>query len=468
MKKNLLYLCLTLLIAVIFFAFAESCKQYSVPSEEEMNIEQEEKDEDIDLEEDKERDIDLADPGDTIITYIDSPGIGEIAVRIAVPEIPRYSEGAPIVFDVSTWFVPLAGFHMKFDATRIGAINILHLWPGKEDPDTGAKSEGTNDFGGTDAIASLRDAILFASGKIPDVNGYYLDELISINPLFDNIGLYASSHSGVVATNVLAYSGKDLETVKYFIGRENPTIPEMYPLEIGHFDERRNPVYNPFYDQSGYTPISIEVDYSTLGWIQNEDYPEGRPYHFVPNGDDYIQDGKGPTIWGKRYFSTPLTQALLDNGVFTLETWPEGVATPQETMDIWPYRTTVYNYEKIKENLSDLKVMLVFASDDHVQSAIDKPHIHQAYDGFHEKAGLWTRLNPDLAYARYMNESFMEKFSDNPANQEPGDWNKSRFWGHPYSNDTIEPMSLAAMAEMADRIQADQWSPDLEEVLFDY
>jgi len=67
-----------------------------------------------------------------------------------------------------------------------------------------------------------------------------------------------------------------------------------------------------------------------------------------------------------------------------------------------------------------------------------------------------------------MNESFMEKFSDNPANQEPGDWNKSRFWGHPYSNDTIEPMSLAAMAEMADRIQADQWSPDLEEVLFDY
>ncbi|GAG92205.1 unnamed protein product, partial [marine sediment metagenome] len=51
---------------------------------------------------------------------------------IAVPEIPRYGEGAPIVFDVSTWFVPMAEFHMKFDATKIGAVNIFHLWPGKE------------------------------------------------------------------------------------------------------------------------------------------------------------------------------------------------------------------------------------------------------------------------------------------------------------------------------------------------
>lgn len=455
-------------MVVVFSAYAASCKQYSILSQGEIVPGQEEQDEDIDLGEDEKIDINMAGPGDTLITYIESPGIGEIAIRIAVPEVPRYSEGAPIVFDVSTWFVPLAGFHMKFDATRIGAINIFHLWPGKEDPDTGTRSEGINDFGGSDALASLRDAILFTSGKIPDVNGYYLDELISIKPLFGNIGLYASSHSGVVATNVLAYFGQDLNQVRYLIGRENPTIPEMYPLEIGHFDERRNPVYNPFYDPSGYTSTSIKVDYSTLGWIQNEDYPEGRPYHFVPNGDDYIQDGKGPTMWGKRYFSTPLTQALLDNGVFTLETWPEDVAASQETMDVWPYRTTVYNYEKIKEKLPELKVMLVFASDDHVQSAVDKPHIHQAYDGFYKKAGLWTRLNPDLAYAQAMNESFIEKFSDNNANEGPDDWNESRFWGHPYSNDTIEPMSLAAMAEMADRVQADQWSPDLEGVLFDY
>jgi len=457
MKKNLLYICLVFLLFIFFFTISATCGQCGISSEE-----------DAYPEEDEEEDLDTADAGDTIITYINSSGIGEIAVMIAVPKTPRYSDGAPIVFDVSTWFVPIARFHMKFDATKIGAINIFHLWPGKEDPDTGARSEGVNDFGGPDALASLRDAVLFASGEIPDVNGRYLDELISINPLFGNIGLYASSHSGVAATNALAYFGKDLDPVKYLIGRENPTIPEMYPLEIGHFNERRNPVYNPFYDPSGYSPISIKVDYSTLSWIQNEDYPEGRPYHMVPNGSDYIQDGKGPTMWDKRYFSTPLTQALLDNGVFTPETWPEDVATPQETMDVWPYRTTVYNYQTIKEKLPELKIMLVFASDDHVQAAIDKPHIHQAYDGFCKTAGLWTRLNPDMAYAQAMDEGFIEKFSDNPANEEPDDWGKSRFWGHPYSNQTIEAMSLAAMAEMADRTQADQWSSNLEKTLFDY
>lgn len=67
-----------------------------------------------------------------------------------------------------------------------------------------------------------------------------------------------------------------------------------------------------------------------------------------------------------------------------------------------------------------------------------------------------------------MDENFKDKFSDNPANEEPDDWSKSRFWGHPFSNQTIEAMSLAAMAEMADRVQENQWSPDLEKTLFDY
>ena len=99
MKKNLLYICLALLISILILTFTAACSRCSLSSEE-----------DIYLEEDEGKDLHAAGPGDTIVTYIDSPGIGEIAISIAVPEIPRYSEGAPIVFDVSTWFVPLAGF----------------------------------------------------------------------------------------------------------------------------------------------------------------------------------------------------------------------------------------------------------------------------------------------------------------------------------------------------------------------
>ena len=50
--------------------------------------------------------------------------------------------------------------------------------------------------------------------------------------------------------------------------------------------------------------------------------------------------------------------------------------------------------------MPDLKVMLVFAQEDHAQAAQDKPHIHQAFQGFRFEARLWVRLNPDRAYVQ--------------------------------------------------------------------
>ncbi|MFH1142632.1 MAG: hypothetical protein V1695_02870 [Candidatus Uhrbacteria bacterium] len=409
--------------------------------------------------------------GEEFITYVESEGIGDIAVLIDIPENPRYPEGAPIVFDVSTWFAGLVGFHDKFDATAIGAININHLWPGNCDPRLDVCSEGENDYGGPDSIASLRDAIRFATGLIPNTDGFYIEELLEVTPLLDNVGLYASSHSGVVATNVLAYYGSEFPTVKYFIGRENPTLPQMYPLEIGHWDEQHHPVQNPFYNPDGYAPTTIDVDYSTVCWIQNAEYPEGRPCHELANGDKYILDDKGPNMWGKRYFSAELTQALLDTGSLTLDNWPEDLATPEETVEVWPYRTAANHYSLLKKELpDDFKVMIVFSYDDHVQVALDRPHIHQAYDGFYKTAGVdWVRLNPDLVYAQQLDSSFQAGlFSDNTANTEPTDWSDSKSWGHPYNGTTIEPMSQASMAEMCDRVQFGEWSENLDEVLWSY
>ena len=409
--------------------------------------------------------------GQEFITYVESEGIGDIAVLISLPKQPRYDDGAPIVFDVSTWFAGLVGFHDKFDANKIGAINVNHLWPGNCDHMYDACSDGENDYGGPEALASLRDAIRFAVGQIPNTDGYYLNELLEFKPLLDNVGLYASSHSGVVATNVMAYYGDEFPEIKYFIGRENPTLPEMYPLEIGHWDERHVPVNNPFYEPDGYALDSIDVDYSTVGWIQNAEYPEGRPYHEVPGGQDYVLDDKGPNMWGKRFFSIGLTEAIWENEGFTAETWPEDVATPGMVNDIWPYRTAATNYPLLTETLpDDFKVMLVFSYDDHVQVAQDRPHIRQAYDGFAKTAGVdWVRLNPDLAYAQQQITDANEiAFSDNDVNTEPEEWGSSRSWGHPYNGTTIEPMSLAGMAEMCDRVYFGNWSDNLDNVLWSY
>jgi hypothetical protein len=49
--------------------------------------------------------IQKAGPGEVVYTHISSPENGKIAVRVDVPERPRYGERAPIVVVASWWFV---------------------------------------------------------------------------------------------------------------------------------------------------------------------------------------------------------------------------------------------------------------------------------------------------------------------------------------------------------------------------
>ena len=415
--------------------------------------------------------------GQILTTHIHCPENGKIAVRIDLPLEPRYGGQAPVVVVASTWFVAKynndrIGFHLEYNPVDVGAISVTHLWPGKTDPETSIASEGEYDYGGPNSLAALRDTIRFALGEIPNIDGFYLHELIAVEPLYDNVGMFASSHAGVVATNVMAYYGEAITGLKYFVGRENPTMAEMYPLEIGHFNDQRQPVYNPFYDHQGYTPTTIAVDYSTLGWIQNPSFPDGRPIFYVESGEDYVLDDKGPNINGRRWFSPALTQALFDNGVFTTETWPADVATPNMTADFWPYRVPIDNFENLGETLPHLKVLLPFASRDHVQAALDKPHIRQAYDGFRKRAGLWTRLNCDLAYVQAEidpSASLAGGFPDNDANTEPANWyQEANAWGFAEKlagKLTAQTIPLAGIAEMADRVQMDIWVVNLETII---
>ena len=409
-------------------------------------------------------------PDGANVTYVTSEGIGRIAVAIRSPSEPRYAGGAPVVVNVSGFFTSSSGFKFELDPTALGAVYVTYLWPGKTDMRTGIASEGTYDYGGPACLAALRDVVRFATGEATDVDGRTLDALVDVPVLYDVAGLYAFSHSGIAATNVLALHGENLQAVDFFVGRENPTIDAMYPLEPGHWDDDTGrPVHNPFYDPVGYTPTSIAIDYSTVDWSAEH----GRP---VFRSDDagraeYLCSFKHPTMWGKDYWSTDLLQALLDNAALTLETWPETLATPEEAAANWPFRETVGNYPRLAQVLPELKVMLVFASADHVQTAIDKPHIHQAYDGFRHTAGLWCRLNPDRAYV----DAFLggtgagTAIPDNPANREPSTWMVVRSWGYGAPQaaraNTNVLVPLAAVAEMCDRTYHNRWEPDLEAVL---
>ena len=133
------------------------------------------------------------------------------------------------------------------------------------------------------------------------------------------------------------------------------------------------------------------------------------------SANDFIMSWRIPVIFGKRSYSVALTQALLDTGALTASTWPADLATPEEAARDWPFRQSPGRYVDLRTMMPGLKVMLVFAQTDHAQALPDKPHIHQAYQGFRFEAGLWVRLNPDRAYVQALLPAARNDFPDNPA-----------------------------------------------------
>ncbi|MBI4730925.1 MAG: hypothetical protein HY781_02130 [Chloroflexi bacterium] len=267
--------------------------------------------------------------------------------------------------------------------------------------------------------------------------------------------------------------------VEYFVGQENPTVDTLSSLEIGHYDEDGLPVQNPFYAYpAGYSPSELTVNYGTLRW--DAEYTDenshfiGRPYldldgDGLPGEADQLFGWQVPQMFGKRYYSVKLTQALLDNGVLTSETWPADLATPQEAAEAWAFRQSPPRYMDLALKTPDMKVMLVFARSDHAQVAVDKPHIHQAFQGFRFAALLrWVRLNPDRVYLQQFTASSGLDFPDNPANTQPEDWLEIRDWAYPGGGLAGKLASLAALAEMADRAHPARWDENLGDVLYEY
>ncbi len=408
--------------------------------------------------------------GGELVTHINSDPTGKVAVRVKLPQQPRYAKGAPVVVSINTFFTSTSGFSSAINATEIGAIDINYLWPGKSDMASGAASDGVYDYGGADSITALRDVVRYALGLVRDEDDCTLAERLAVTPLSDNVGLYAFSHPGIAATNVVSLHGASLPGLRYFVGRENPTADALSTVEVGHWQGNK-PVYNPTYDYpSDYGKDALDLDYSKVEWRATSD-PDcaKKGYDFVPaiikgGSPDYVLGCRVPTMWDKRYYSVALTTALRDGGALSEASWPTDLATVEEAEAAWPFRSTPGKYDAIGQSLPDLRVMLVFAPDDHVQPALDKPHVHQAYDGFQD-AGIWTRLNPDLAYAKWVDPSFGQGYPDTEANAESLDWASAFKLAYPKNKSANSLVPFAAVAEMADRTQTDNWSDNLDEVL---
>ena len=342
-------------------------------------------------------------------TIILSEGM-DIAVMVASPLTPRYPEGAGVVVVASPVFTETDGFMTDPDLTTLGLIQVSYLWPGRTDQRTGVKSSGTFDYGGDLSVKILRDVIRFAANRMADKSGRYMVSLTSVSPLVEEVGVYAFSDAGLPAIRALSLYGTQLQGLGYFIGREIPTVDTTSCLEIGTYNAAGQPVYNPFYIYpTSFSSTALTLNYTNLRWDSTftSIYSKavGRPYLDLDgNGKlgstDYVFDGQIPVMFGKRYYSTTLTAALLANGALSLFAWPADLATPQEAAQAWQIRQTpgLFAAMQSDEIIQNMKVMLVFARNEHAQVVQDKPHIHQLYQGLRFEARLWVRLNPDRAY----------------------------------------------------------------------
>ncbi|MBT3985688.1 hypothetical protein HOD38_02715 [archaeon] len=404
--------------------------------------------------------------------YVDVTVDG-IAVRLYTTDDPRYEEGAPIVVLIK------GGYEEKdlYDDLQLhDTIVVTFLFPGVEDDKMGRESEGVYDYRGEDSIEALKYVILYSVGEIEDDDGKKINDVLDY-ALTSNVGAIGVSNGGNLPVASAALYGDELNGyLDYIIQWETPISSQVAARDLGEIvlepleltdSPRRGEFFNPRY--LGYGKKSIDVDYFDLTYNENslfEIFHDGNmdgkyTYEMVdgkPNPDlngngelsmdedfplDYFPDGE------KRYYSLPVTQALLDFGVF--KEWPENIATVEEAEDYWKIRESVQLYSAAMNNMPDLKAMFLANVEDHVQSNPHKSHVRQAFDGWNDN-GAWIQINPDPEYITEV-DAFVriEELPRNEPNVAPSDWDDIEAYCIPENVDSLK-YQQAAVKHMADLV----------------
>jgi len=417
-------------------------------------------------------------------TSTHTPPTGTLALRIFAPATSaatRYPEGAPVVV-----YVQGGTSSGSLKPPLLGAadvIRIAFLFPGGTDLSTGRSSDGTYDYRGLDSIAALRDVTLYAAGLLTDSAGHTIGDVVPVNVLHNNIGFYGSSNGGNISVATADLQGAALNGyLKYIAQWESPVSSQMAVVDLGPFNEEcssppkvRLLSENPWYDPTGYTPLTTTVDYSAIAYDTTGPTPlvyldsngDGI-YTTVPdslhpgchtpdlNGDGVLSTTEDVPLSAyddgvMSYYSRSATRAMQDQGIFT--TWPVTIANVSQANAWWELREAVRHYASAVSKISGLEGMVLASVEDHVQIAADKPHIHQAFDGW-DDAGAWVKINPARNYVVAVNPSLSSRtdLPNNAANTPPTDW--ADLTSYAFPDGLEDDYAIAAVYEMADRTYA--------------
>ena len=440
------------------------------------------------------------------IFWIPSPSAGEmgIAVKVLYPKEPRYPEGAPIAIFVPGGVKP--GFLGFYPPTwnPHGMIWITLIFPGGwmrcKLPGLGEtiiRSGGTYDYRGEACLEALKSVILFAEGKLRNTAGKLISDYVDYPILHENIGLYGSSYGGVTAALTLAKYGEELSAVKYIVFYESPPTSFLATTDLGRVGDDPDPEVdadgdgipwndyrNPNYVVGSCTEVSCQIDFSTLRYdpevgLYLDNDGDGHPTYIgepprlltdvdgsgaIESDEDYIlpywtinRDGEELHVYSRIVAEAAEERGLLSGA--------SEILSLEETEDFWSIRELSGHYDELAEKTSWLRFMQLAFLREHMCPAPDYPNIVVNYNALRGR-GFWIRLNPDRCYLDYVTGRVVD-WEDNDANI-PIDFENAV--EHVISDERLndEERSLieqASMLEMADRVQYDNWSPNLETVL---
>lgn len=400
-----------------------------------------------------------------------------IAVGVLPPMRPRYSEGAPVVIHVPG-AMDMGQTEGPPEFAGLGFIEIRFAFPGGGRGDSA--SGGTYDYRGPNCLRALADVIRFATGRLADQRGRKIQELVpGTRVLTRNVGLFGSSHGGNACGMVMAAHGEEFADLAFYASMESPYGEGNVNIELGGRDRGVNPAYNP---EKGV------LDLSKLAW--SAELAPGSPrtlqgpgaglkgaLFFDLDGDgkfsqwnDYaanalVQDlGQGPKVW----YSPRLIREAERRRLYGVAR-PGHVPSLAESTEYWRWRDAAGSVREAVSKCPKVAVIVYANERDHVQAAPDHPHILAQVDAFQKAGAKFVRLNPDRAYVESVLSrapAFLQRqgtFADNDA---------GAAWTRRNIRSGLEPAGLpitvymqAAVCELADRVQKQNWTANLDAVL---
>ena len=420
-------------------------------------------------------------PPPVVTTFSPSAAGGEtgIAVGVLAPLKARYAKGAPVVIHVPGG-VDSGATEGRPECAGLGFVEIRFAFPGGGRGD--GTSGGTYDYRGPDCLRALADVIRFATGRLADKTGRRLQDLLPDTAILtSNIGLVGSSHGGNACGMVMATHGEEFPDLAFYASMESPYGIGSVNVELGGRAEGLNPAYNP---ETGV------LDLSKLAW--SNDLPPASPRRpqgagtdlkgalfFDLDGDgrfaeskDFpanvpVQDlGHGPKAW----YSPRLIQEAETRRLYGTKR-PDHVPSLAESTEYWGWRDAAGSIAAAVRKCPAIAVIVYANEQDHVQAAPDHPHILAQVEGFRQAGAKFVRLNPDRAYVERILASGgpavrapQRPIPDNDAGVA---WDRDSIRGGLEPQDMPMPLFMqAAVCELADRVQARNWSKSLDAVLY--